>query len=114
MRYRKKPVVIEAIQFMGPASVGDMRKAWGESFNSICSFSEEMASKMPVATLEGLLNACHEAHIGDWIIRGIKGEFYPCRDDIFKETYQLVPPLDEDELKSRLGPTIAEKLESSS
>lgn len=45
---------------------------------------------IPIHTLEGTINAS----AGDWIIRGVKGEFYPCRSDIFEQTYEQV---DEDE-----------------
>lgn len=59
MKYRKKPVVIDAVQCTNP---------------------------MKIKTLEGVM----VANPGDWIITGIKGERYPCRDDIFQQTYEPV------------------------
>ncbi len=76
-KYRKKPVVIEAIQFTG-------------NFDEIEAFvggdAEFRDGKLLVATLEGPLWASPE----DWIIKGVKGEFYPCKPDIFEQTYEPV------------------------
>ena len=83
MKFRKKPVVIEAIQFTGAVSFAKMKNAW-PNFGDFANFSPEMAEKMPISTLEGILGACS----GDWIIKGVKGEFYPCRNDIFELTYE--------------------------
>jgi hypothetical protein len=74
-RYRKKPIVIEAIQFNG-------------NFDEIEEFvggdAEFRGKELTVATLEGPLHASP----GDWIIKGVKGEFYPCKPDIFAQTYE--------------------------
>lgn len=74
-KFRKKPVVIEAIQFNG-------------NFDEIEQFvggdAEFRNGSLVVATLEGPLHASP----GDWIIRGVKGEFYPCKPDIFEATYE--------------------------
>lgn len=77
-RFRKKPVVIEAVQWMG----GE------ESTKEMISFIDEddftiSDGKLCINTLEGYLGA----DIKDWIIKGIKGEFYPIKDEIFKESY---------------------------
>lgn len=75
--FRKKPVEIEAIQFIG-------------NFDEIEEFvggdAELRAGKLVVATLEGPLHASNY----DWIIKGVHGEFYPCKPDIFEETYDFV------------------------
>ncbi|HBA72229.1 MAG TPA: hypothetical protein DCZ63_08595 [Geobacter sp.] len=75
--YRKKPVVIEALQFDG-------------NFNEIEKFvggdAEFRQGELIVATLEGPLHASPK----DYIIKGIKGEFYPCKPDIFEATYEPV------------------------
>jgi hypothetical protein len=90
-RWRKRPVEIEARQFT--AGNGADIAAWcGGRY-----FPEEPLGRrhhpvIEVHTLEGAL----VAHPGNWIIRGVKGEFYPCREDIFAATYE---PAD--------GPTIA-------
>ncbi|MCE0912490.1 MULTISPECIES: hypothetical protein [Pseudomonas] len=74
--YRKKPVVIEAVQFDG-------------SLNSVESMQIPNCSQLlgsntlEIETLEGLMSA----QPGDWIIKGVKGEFYPCKPDIFAATY---------------------------
>ena len=78
MKYKKKPVVIEAIQWVG------------DNLNEIESFvGENMLSDndgIEICTLEGNMKASK----GDYIIKGIKGEFYPCKPDIFDATYEIV------------------------
>lgn len=89
MRYRKKPVVIEAFLF-GDGALPD----WfldARTRNEVVTFSEGTGNpfKDPVThceihTLEGVMRADR----GDWIIRGVKGELYPCKPDIFEATYE--------------------------
>jgi hypothetical protein len=74
--YRKKPVVIEARQYDGSNADALVRWIGGRSY--------EERGKIIVPTLEG----DHAAARGDWIIRGVKGEFYPCKPDIFDATYE--------------------------
>lgn len=74
--FRKKPVVIEAVQFKN-GNFDEIEKFVGGD----AAFSN---GKLIVATLEGPLNASNE----DWIIKGVKGEFYPCKPDIFAATYE--------------------------
>jgi hypothetical protein len=83
-KYRKKPVVIEAIIYMGPFSVDEMLEEWGESFAKSISNTE---NGLFIYTAEGVMKAV----IGDWIIKDVKGEIYPCKPDIFEQTYELVP-----------------------
>lgn len=88
--YRKKPVVVEAIQFKG-IQLEDIdvalefddwiRKNQGERR---CKY---VSNKLMIPTLEGLM----EANPGDWIIRGVQGELYPCKPDIFEATYEVAP-----------------------
>lgn len=82
--FRKKPVVIEAIQYNGPYSVDEMGEDWGESFTSVAKYDNGFLS---IKTLESH-SAPLGASIGDWIIRGVQGEFYPCKPDIFAATYE--------------------------
>jgi hypothetical protein len=86
-QYRKKPVVIEAIQLTEPAAalaIGMWMKERGfEDFEILDS-----DGTMRIGTLEG----DHRADVGDFIIRGVAGEFYPCKPDIFEATYELVQP----------------------
>jgi hypothetical protein len=88
VKFRKKPVVIEvieAIQFTGDDSVEKMLDQWGFKFQRVLSSHQ----------VDGYLNinALHwgmSANINDWIIRGVKGEFYPIENDIFLEKYEAV------------------------
>ena len=80
MKFRKKPVVIEAVQFTGendPEIKAFCPKAYDPYDTRVL---------MAIPTLEGEMTA----HIGDWIIKGIKGEYYPCKPDIFEATYEEV------------------------
>lgn len=86
MKYRKKPVVIDAIQ---------LHQVIEHCVQDVFDFFDEQ-DKMPafhidregvhIATLEGEMLA----RPGDWIIRGVKGEYYPCKPDIFAATYEQV------------------------
>ena len=81
MKYRKKPVVIEAEQFHASQPLPFSREG-------VCCFDSK---RWYVDTLEGPLNISE----GDWIIRGVKGEYYPCKPDIFAATYELADLPDE-------------------
>ena len=80
MKYRKKPVVIEAMRWLGDNFI--------EIDKFITSYHETYpkTGKVVIATLEGDMIAS----IGDWIIHGVRGEFYPCKPDIFEKTYEPV------------------------
>lgn len=80
MRFRKKPIVIEAMQFT------DEDK--DRVFNWItCNAYPVVHNDSPAIKIE-TLEGDHLAVIGDWIIKGIAGEFYPCKPDIFDATYE--------------------------
>lgn len=80
MKYRKKPVVIEAFQWLRE----EVPSWWNEASGG---FQIEVATgAVLMPTLEGTM----KAQPGDWIIRGIKGELYPCKPDIFEATYEKV------------------------
>jgi len=77
-RYRKKPVEIEAIQFINSADIHEfcrdkVREPVGKDY-------------LEIITLEGIMIAQQ----GDYIIKGVKGEFYPCKPDIFELTYEKI------------------------
>jgi hypothetical protein len=82
MKFRKKPVVIEAVQWTG------------ENASEIAHFITarrdfclaDYGATVVISTLEGEMSATP----GDWIIKGVKGEFYPCKPDIFEATYEPV------------------------
>ena len=81
-KYRKRPVVIEAMQWTGDNAEQIIR--WAGTVNVRSSSSRP--ETLRVSTLEGDLFA----GIGDWIIRGVVGEFHPVRADIFEQTYEPV------------------------
>jgi hypothetical protein len=82
MKYRKKPVEIEAIRFAG------------DSYGDLCAIGHlglkpkilHDPLRLEIKTLEGIMTA----RIGDYIIKGVNGEFYPCKPDIFEKTYERV------------------------
>jgi hypothetical protein len=89
MKYRKKPVVIDAEHYNGHN--GDFLRRWSGGAvveSPVLEPSEENPSGayLQIKTLEGTMTAI----TGDWIIRGVKGEFYPCKPDIFAATYEKV------------------------
>ncbi len=87
--FRKKPVVIEAVHFDGSR----------ESLAEVMAFTKGMGTRevgvdpesggFTINTLEGTMLASP----GDWVIKGVKGEFYPCKPDIFEATYEPVEAL---------------------
>lgn len=81
MRYRKKPVVIEAKQ-LTPNSMFEILEWIQANGGEAEPFNEDIA--LFIDTLEGTMRA----NEGDWIIRGVHGEFYPCKPDIFTATYE--------------------------
>lgn len=82
MKYRKKPVEIEAIEYVG-SNINDVAEFVGD--DSAGQYSTE-SDFYEIETLEGDMTARH----GDYIIKGVQGEFYPCKPDIFHETYEEV------------------------
>ena len=82
MKYRKKPVVIEAIQFnnITEPTVYERIEEWSDGK------VKRAYTEMYIDTLEGRM----QVESGDWIIKGIKGEFYSCKPDIFEATYEAV------------------------
>lgn len=93
MKYRKKPVVIEAVQFTRELALKLFAREVPPIFGLFTpSGSYHLKNRVvnyayiPIETLEGTMRA----DIDDWIIKGVKGEFYPIKDEIFRETYDLV------------------------
>ena len=87
-QYRKKPVVIEAMQFVSYRSA-DKIIEWSGGAAAVHEGdpSPERPSFLVIQTVEGEMTASG----GDWIIKGVKGEFYPCKPDIFEMTYEALP-----------------------
>jgi len=86
-KYRKKPIIVEAIQYTD------------DEVDTLIAISNFLTNQdlrvsyhnpdhpvIKIETLEGVM----EASVGDYIIKGVSGEFYPCKPDIFKRTYDLV------------------------
>lgn len=97
-KYRKKPVEIEARQWDGTASDATPIIDWVLTNGATARYHEEDSGRTPantpwhdpgfivIDTLEGRMSARE----GDWIIRGVQGEFYPIKPDIFEQTYEEV------------------------
>ena len=83
MKFRKKPVVIEAHRFLGEFSWDEMP---GEFKLALRRHVKMSGTFWTIETMEGEMFATP----GDWIIKGVKGEFYPCKPDIFEATYERV------------------------
>ena len=81
MKYRKKPVVIEASKY-----TGDNYKEICDFVGTILNRPDSNLDNVIIETLEG----DHLALVGDYIIKGVQGEFYPCKPDIFEATYEKV------------------------
>jgi hypothetical protein len=87
--YRKKPVVIEAIQLTEETAmvIAQWLVFYGQPHKIGWDTKDgARVNYIKIPTLEGTMKAV----IGDYIIRGIKGEFYPCKPDVFEQTYELV------------------------
>lgn len=83
MLYRKKPVVISAVRFEDtPDSLVAIGRMGLDPI--VVSYAEPAAPILTIKTLEGVMSA----NVGDYVIRGVKGEFYPCKSDIFLQTYE--------------------------
>lgn len=83
MKFRKKPVVIDAVQFFSKDKSTQINVCFGTPNPTV---NPNLVDKYWVSTLEGALMVSE----GDWIITGVKGEHYPCKPDIFEATYDLV------------------------
>lgn len=93
MKYRKKPVVIEAFRYDGDLQGSDGKfyvplwavKALAEGVMYYGSRGYEPC-ELFINTLEGT----HHVSVGDYVIKGVNGELYPCKPDIFEKTYEVV------------------------
>ena len=112
MKFRKKPVEVEAVRWDGTRDVFDRLWVWAggridpqlpgddgnrhlDTLESCIHYWADESDRdraLSIQTLEGSMRAS----VGDWIIRGIKGEFYPCKPDIFAATYEPVEPASPD------------------
>lgn len=83
MKYRKKPVVIDAVRWSGNNlnEILDFMKDKQPNY-----YEDDEKKLLTIQTLEGNMIAS----VGDYIIKGVQGEFYPCKPDIFEQTYEVV------------------------
>ncbi len=89
-KYRKKPVVIEAMKWTGENLIEVIRFTGQHASAKDYKWEdyEDLVTErgLKIFTLEG----SYMASIGDWVIKGVQGEFYPCKPDIFEQTYEAV------------------------
>ena len=86
MKYRKKPVVIEALQFFDKVDrISELSELMGNQ-SVVVNYENPDNPTLKIETLEGIMTASE----GDYIIKGVNGEFYPCKPDIFEKTYEAV------------------------
>lgn len=83
---RKLPVAVEAMRYTGDNLSGIQKWMTGSALDSAAD--PDPTAGFRIATLEGSMIVS----AGDWVIRGIKGEFYPCKPDIFVATYEIGTP----------------------
>ncbi len=89
MRYKKRPVEIEAFQFNGSSSDCGRIRLWVEGGDCPVKGgigTQDCGRTIDIETLEGVMTA----RAGDYIIKGIVGEFYPCKPSVFEMTYEAV------------------------
>lgn len=88
MKFRKKPVIIEAVLWDETLQTLRVLQTMGMKTASYSSDNSRVDGicELRIETLE----SPHEASLGDWIIKGVKGEFYPVKNDIFEQTYEPV------------------------
>lgn len=86
MKYRKKPVIIEAIQFEDNSDrIIEIHEFMGGDTIRV-NYEDKDNPYLKIETLEGIM----KASVGDYIIKGVNEEFYPCKPDIFEKTYERV------------------------
>ena len=99
-QYKKKPVVIEAIKFLDdPNRILEIKDFMGVNTMTV-SYQDPANPFIKIDTLEGEMKAM----VGDYIIKGVNGEFYPCKPDIFEKTYDEVN-------ETRIGMSFGEVIE---
>lgn len=88
MKYRKKPVIIEAFKFDGMDDYLKIVEHYKETNTTTFTAEETFMYKHPIMLIN-TLEGCMSANVGDFIIKGVKGEYYPCKPDIFEATYEM-------------------------
>jgi hypothetical protein len=88
--WRKKPVIVEAVQFDGSVKSGHAIVDWIWKEMGRFIGARYGMNGLEIATLETTPGEWFKVSKDDWIIRGVKGEFYPCKPDIFAATYEAI------------------------
>lgn len=83
LKFRKKPIVVEAVQWDDTMETYQFLYDWTEK-PIVSAFHPDKALR--IVTLEGVMTV----NLGDWVIKGVNGELYPCKPDIFAATYEQV------------------------
>lgn len=94
MKYRKKPIVVEAFQYDG-----DLKNTDGDYYvpawaikayeDGVLHYEELKQDKLPYGLFIDTLEGTHHVSVGDYVIKGVKGELYSCKPDIFEESYEV-------------------------
>ena len=85
-QFRKKPVVVDAMQYNGTRRAATEIAKWADIQDSNKYIQRLPDGGLGIYTLEGVMRASS----GDWVIKGARGEFYPCKPDIFESTYEAI------------------------
>jgi len=98
MKYRKKPVIIEAIKYVGGTAFAEEIPDWiRDAFENHTMYWEN--GELYIKTLEGV----HHVSDGDFVIRGVQGELYPCKLGIFEQTYERATSDEDSEMPYVVG-----------
>lgn len=91
-KFQKRPVIIDAVQWFKIGDHDSVRAYEADQLNDKCKYCGCLHN------LHGWIDTLEGGHIvcpGDWIITGVQGEHYPCKPDIFEQTYEVVNPVQE-------------------
>lgn len=94
-KYRKKPVIIDAFQYDGDLTGADGKcyvPDWVvEAYNrGVIYYGSSKGDKLPYELFIDTLEGTHHVSVGDYVVKGIKGELYPCKPDIFEDIFETV------------------------
>lgn len=103
-QYRKKPVIIEAVQWEG-TNIHEIEDFMGVHLGA--SYCDDGEDFLIIQTLEGDMRADK----GDYIIKGVQGEFYPCKPDIFEQTYEEIFNIEFKDLDPQFGQILNEDMD---
>ena len=85
--FRKKPVIIQARQWFSQADMPEIVKPFADKHGGVCKHCGGLLERHgAIDTLEGEHIVCP----GDWVVRGVAGEYYPVKPDIFAKTYETI------------------------